>query len=297
VPLLRDLIDQIDRVLGAVLLHVGGGEPLLHFDLMKQLISYLNGTNIVVEYLESNGSSLLKEAHSKLKGLKDAGLDCMLVSISPFHNEFIAVSALRRIMQEVVSVFGYRGLFPWHPGFLPFLEKVSADKPVKLETYFNAYSPEEIAYQLTSIMYVHPGGKGAYLLAKHLPCHPAERLLNKECSDNLGSPVHAHLDLQGNYLTGFCSGLRVGKQSGRDLDRLYREGIRLSRYPILDMLVNQGVRGVYRAALQAGYEPRKEGYVSSCHLCLDARIHLYFHQQNHEELYPSFFYEELRGMR
>jgi hypothetical protein len=104
------------------------------------------------------------------------------------------------------------------------------------------------------------------------------------------------VDYEGNYLTGFCSGLRIGRETGRDLSRLYREGIKMGRYPILDMLVNQGVQGVYEAALKEDYKPREEGYVSPCHLCLDARVHLYFQEQKYEELYPSYFYEELRSL-
>jgi hypothetical protein len=291
--LLETLIDQIDRLLGRILLHIGGGEPLIHFELITSLVSYLRHKRILLEYVETNGSSLLKETITKLKTLHGAGLDRLLLSISPFHNEFISVQQVKRLFRDILSLFGSGGIFPWHPGYLPFLERVSSQRGVPLERYFDEFTPDEVKEQLTSIMYIHPGGRGAYLLARYLPCHPAEAVLEKNCQENLGSPVHAHLDYKGNYLTGFCSGLRLGKRSGLDLHNLYSRGVRLGPYPLLDILVNRGIRGLYEHALQRGYIPSEKGYVSPCHLCLDIRLFFYATDPSYEELYPSFFYDEL----
>jgi hypothetical protein len=90
-----------------------------------------------------------------------------------------------------------------------------------------------------------------------------------------------------------CSGLRLGKEAGRDLGRLLPEGVTLNDYPVLDILINDGVRGRYAKARKAGYEPKAEGYVSPCHLCLDLRVFLSFREHAYEGLYPSFLYEEL----
>ncbi|MFC1823995.1 radical SAM protein [Thermodesulfobacteriota bacterium] len=294
---LLEIIDQIDRVLGNVLLHIGGGEPLIHFDLAKKIISNLAKKRIIVEYLETNGSYLLKNSLSRLQALKDAGLECILVSISPFHNEFIPAERIKKLVEDVISIFGREGLFPWHPGYLPFLEKVSQHEAVRLEDYFDHFSSSEIIYQLTSIMYIHPGGRGAPTLAKYLPCSHPEELLDKKCLENLSSPVHAHIDFQGNYLAGFCSGLRIGTEAGRDLSKLYKEGVRLSHYPLLEVLAKDGVRGLYEKARNSGFGARQEGYVSSCHLCLDLRRHLYFHAESFEELYPGFFYEDIDSLK
>ena len=186
---LLEIIDQIDRVLGNVLLHIGGGEPLIHFDLAKKIISCLSKTRIIVEYLETNGSSLLRNSLPKLQALKDVGLECLLVSISPFHNEFIPAERIKKLLEDVISIFGGGGLFPWHPGYLPFLEKVSQCETVRLNEYFDHFSPSEIVYQLTSIMYIHPGGRGAPTLAKYLSCSPAEELLDHNCLENLANPL------------------------------------------------------------------------------------------------------------
>ncbi len=294
---LLEIIDQIDHTLGSIPLHIGGGEPLIHFNLMKKILSYLKGTNIYVEYLETNGFHLIKDTVPKLKELQAAGLDCLLISISPFHNEFIPLVHIKRIINEIATLFGNQGIFPWHPGYLPYLDKGEIDNPVPLEKHFNMFSSSEILNQLTSVMYIHPGGRGAYLLAKHLPLRPAEEYLDKICVENLGSPVHAHIDYNGNYLAGFCSGLRIGIQTGTDLNNLYTEGIRLSDYPLLDHLVNGGLNALYDQGMKSGFEPDAKGYVSPCHLCLDLRLHMYRQKQQYEELYPNFFYEDLHLLK
>lgn len=288
-----ELIRQMDRVLGPVPLHIGGGEPLLFFDRIQQIVSRVGRTRLILEYVETNGSTLLTDRREKLQRLQKAGLRCLLVSISPFHQAFLPLLELKALLRDVLDVFGPGGLFPWHPGYLPFLERFSSRQTLPVSDYFRRFSNTEIRQQLTAIMYIHPGGRAAQLLARYLPCHPAEVLLKKDCSASLASPDHAHLDHEGNVLTGFCSGLRLGEETGLDLDSLYGKGLPLHAYPLLDLLVHEGLGGLYDYAKKTGYEPRRKGYVAPCHLCLDIRRHLYFQEGTFPELYPAFFYEEL----
>jgi hypothetical protein len=104
------------------------------------------------------------------------------------------------------------------------------------------------------------------------------------------------VDPYGHYLTGFCTGLQIGDKTAFDLDRLYREGIRLATYPILDMLVEGTVGDLRRFAEGLGFSQNREGYVSACHLCGDIRTWLYHHfpyEKRPAELAPGFFYEEM----
>ena len=78
--------------------------------VMPKILSYLKRTEITVEYLETNGAHLVTHTSDKLQALKHSGLDCVLISISPFHNEFIPLRHIRSIMQEIVSVFGRQGI-------------------------------------------------------------------------------------------------------------------------------------------------------------------------------------------
>jgi hypothetical protein len=104
------------------------------------------------------------------------------------------------------------------------------------------------------------------------------------------------MDPYGHYLTGFCTGLQIGSKEAFDLERLYNEGIILSDYPILEMLV-QGTLGDLRSyAEELGFRPDPGGYVSACHLCGAIRTWLYHHlpgDRRPTELTPGFFYEEM----
>ncbi len=104
------------------------------------------------------------------------------------------------------------------------------------------------------------------------------------------------MDPHGRYLTGFCTGLQIGDEEAFDLERLYREGILLADYPVLEMLVRGTVADLRGFAEGLGFRPDREGYVSACHLCGHIRTWLYHHlsgARRPEELAPGFFYEEM----
>jgi hypothetical protein len=294
---LNRLVDHLTETLGPVPIHIGGGEPLLHFERLERLLRRISQTRLQLEYVETNGSTLLTDTEQKIHQLRQAGLNCLLVSLSPFHNEFIAFQDLARVIRMVVDGLGPEGLFPWHAGYLPFLEKAGTEAPLPLKRYWGFFSAPEIIRQLTSVMYIHPGGRAARLLARHLGGYPAEALLGAPCRRNLASPVHAHVDYQGNYLTGFCSGLRLGKESAENLPQLYGRGLELGQYPVLEMLLQGGLRSLYGYALGRGFEPDAAGYGSSCHLCLELRVFLYHHGCRFPEFYPDFLYEELGPLK
>ena len=69
------------------------------------------------------------------------------------------------------------------------------------------------------------------MLAAHLNRKPPENWFRSPCRQNLTSSVHAHIDYRGNYLTGFCSGLRIGQETALALPALFDERIELNRYP------------------------------------------------------------------
>jgi len=82
---------QAVRSLGCRSVHIGGGEPLLRPDGLAAVLKIANALGVAVEYVETN-SSWFKDSRSAeafLKDLRTQGLETLLVSISPFHNEHI----------------------------------------------------------------------------------------------------------------------------------------------------------------------------------------------------------------
>jgi hypothetical protein len=129
--------------------------------------------------------------------------------------------------------------------------------------------------------------------------YPPETYIRKNCLAELSSPVHAHIDMYGNYLTGFCSGLRVGQGTAFELERLYSEAIAIEEHPILEMLVHGTLGDLLSHAHSIGFRPDPKGYISPCHLCGHIRTWLFHHippASRPQELAPSFFYEEMERL-
>lgn len=72
-------------------MHIGGGEPLLRPEELGAVLQIAAQASVAVEYVETN-SSWFKDPDSAiamLAQLGKQGLQTLLVSISPFHNEYI----------------------------------------------------------------------------------------------------------------------------------------------------------------------------------------------------------------
>jgi hypothetical protein len=294
---LDSIAESIANACPQATIHIGGGEPFLCLDRTIFLIGKLKERGLTLEYVETNGFWIRNAtARTMLDKIREAGCPCVLLSISPFHNEFLSMEDNIRAYQMIVEVFGEEGIFPWHPAYYRFLRRVATDRPVPFKEYARHFSKDEIRFQLTSVIYLHPAGRAGVIFSSFLERHPHETYALKNCAAELSSPVHAHLDPYGDYLTGFCSGLRLGCGAGFDLERLYREGLALEQYPILEMLIRGTLGDLLGYAVGRGFTPDQGGYVSPCHLCGHLRTWLYQSIPTHmrpSELAPAFFYEEM----
>lgn len=92
--------------------HIGGGEPFLNFEGLKKVIQKANENDVYIEYIETNASWVENEddVKRKLRELKNLGIETILVSISPFHNEYIPFKKVLRLIQLLDEV-GI-GIFP-----------------------------------------------------------------------------------------------------------------------------------------------------------------------------------------
>ena len=295
------LLDALGDSCPGTPVHVGGGEPFLNLAGLVAVVEGLGRRGIPLEYVETNGYWVKEpQAMSRLEAVRRAGCDCMLLSISPFHNAFLSCRDNEHAYRMIVDTFGPNGIFPWHPGHYPFLRRVDPSRPVPFAEYARHFQPGELEYELTGISYLHPAGRAASTLAGLFGrCQPAGAWLDKRCALDLASPVHAHIDASGRYLTGFCSGLQIGDRQALELARLYEEGISLGEYPVLEMLVRGGLAALFHSAARQGFSPDPAGYVSACHLCGHVRTWFFLslpEEKRPRELAPRFFYEELAAL-
>jgi hypothetical protein len=272
--------------------HLTGGEPFLHFDLL------LEGARIATElgiyaYLETSGAWCLDEdeAMERFQALRNAGLQSVLVSCSPFHAERIPPVRMLRAAHAAISVFGSHRVTVYQSQYLDLLQQFGTQRPTPLSRYADEFGSDGAYRLLWHGFGVISGGRAGYALGHLVPKHPAEAFARETCAGTLLYAHHSHFDLYGNYLPGFCGGLAVG--DWRELPQVL-DDFQAERYPpLIGMLVGRGPYGLMEMAqAEYGYEPL-DGYAGKCHLCVDVRRHLAEAGDDFAEIRPREFYEQI----
>lgn len=270
--------------LGCHSIHIGGGEPLLNAPRLEAVARKAAETGMEIEYVETNSSWYRDESSAveMLKSIKKQGIRTLLVSISPFHNEFIPFYKVKGAMAACANA-GV-SVFPWVRDFYPDLAALDETKPHSLEEYCEVFG-EDYVRSIPSRYWLNFRGRA---LLTYKDCHaeiPLEDLVQKSggCSELEGTS-HFHIDLFGNYIPGLCSGLAIRVEDlGKPLDP--------ERYPLLTVLYSSGIRGLLEyAAAEHGFQPAA-CYTSKCHLCLDIRSFLVRERKlESRELQPTEHY-------
>ncbi len=129
------------------------------------------------------------------------------------------------------------------------------------------------------------------MLGHLVPRYPAETFAETNCMGDILHAHHSHFDLYGNYISGFCGGLRIG--SWRELPQVL-DDFQGCRYPpLIEILIKRGPYGLAQMAQEDyGYQPDNAGYSGKCHLCVDVRRHL-VRIRDFSELRPLSFYDHI----
>ncbi|MBN1781958.1 radical SAM protein [bacterium] len=293
--------DRLDQVLEGIArhrgyltgLHFAGGEPFLNPDLLEHAIRKASDLRLPVDYVETNAfwCHSKERTESMLKRMEEAGLRALLVSCSPFHQEFIPFENVMHAVTIGRRVFGHGGILVYTSYFYDQLSGIDPKKPLPFDLYVEAMGEENASLAFATEYGLIPNGRAATQLAFLYQRRPAEHYSGESCSRELSSPHHIHIDLYGNYIAGLCAGITLGDAA--DLDRLYR-GIDLTDKPVLKCLVEGGVETLLQYAVnEYGYRELPEGYIAKCHLCLDIRRHLAGTGRTFRELGPADFYAHL----
>jgi hypothetical protein len=272
--------------------HLTGGEPFIHFDLLLHGVEQAVSRGIAC-YVETSASWCVEdqETADRFLTLREAGLQAVLVSCSPFHAESIPPIRTLRAIQAAMEVFGGRGLIIYQAEYLNLIQRHEVDRPLPLSHYEQEFGTEEAGRILWQGYGIISGGRSGYALGHLVPNYPAEVFQNARCANEILYAHHSHFDLYGNYISGFCGGLSVG--SWYDLPEVlasYRDG----RYsPLVKVLIEEGPYGLYQLACEEfQYQVQPAGYTGKCHLCVDVRLHLQ-KTGDFPELNPHGFYEQI----
>ncbi len=277
------------RKLGCSSVHIGGGEPLLRPDALGDILEITAKVGVTVEYVETN-SAWFKDIHSAtamLVKLRNQGLQTLLVSISPFHNEYIPFSKVKGVI-EAARQTGIR-IFPWISEFIADLSALDAAGTHAL-TEFETLFGRDYVMRLPQRYWIHMGGRALEAFRPYLADKSAQQIIDinaGNCATELLSTGHFHLDLFGNYIPGLCSGLSIARDDlGKPLPA--------EKYPVLTALFHEGIRGIFKMALEKfDYTPAKENYINKCDLCTEIRT-LFVKNDfgGPAELNPKEFYKQ-----
>ena len=267
-------------------MHIGGGEPFLRPEGLYEVLEAAVEADVCVEYVETNSSWFCASDRTDtiLQEIKARGVDTLLLSISPFHNASVPFCKVAGLMRacEVNGV----GVFPWTMEMLPEVQSLDPGTTHSLDEYRERFGDRFIPDAMNRYGVV-PGGTALKTLAPYMAKRSIEVLLRgpSPCS-RLMRTTHFHVDLFGNYVPCLCPGLSIRLEDLADeLDA--------DRYPILNALVRDGVRGLLDLAVtEHGFAPSPDGYTLPCELCHIIRAHLALGGAfPSPELQPVEFYE------
>ncbi len=267
--------------------HIGGGEPFLNPDGLKEVVREAFDQGVSIEYIETNSSWFIDEpgAVELLSEIRHLGVSTLLVSISPFHNEHIPFRKVLGVM-EACRRSGLT-VFPWVQGFVSDISSFDVDTIHSLKEYTGRFGAGYVA-GIPDRYWMHFGGRAIETFRDLFSPRPASIIAGSCCGcRELADTSHFHLDLFGNYVPGLCSGLAIRSP---DL----RRPLTVTDYPIITTLFNRGVAGLYEIAVsEYGFAPA-DGYLSKCHLCLSIRKYLVMVKKiDSPELQPNQFYENV----
>ncbi|WP_051261303.1 radical SAM protein [Desulfovibrio inopinatus] len=241
--------------------HIGGGEPFLNPEHLIMVARVCREMGLGIDYIETNASwfASMDQAIRFLTTLQQAGVGTLLVSISPFHNEFIPFHKTKGVLAACRKTG--MGIFPWVMDFYSDLDALEHDRPHRLAEYEHRLGPNYLAGTL-SRYWIHFGGRALNTFRSYLPAKSFVEILTQSgpCSE-LEQTSHFHFDPWGDYIPGLCSHLRIPRpDSDRAIDARHAEWI--------DTLYSVGVVGLVQQLPDDVRDSlQQRTYLSKCDLC------------------------------
>lgn len=269
--------------MGCCSVHIGGGEPFLYPEKLLGVIKSASRAGMNIEYVETNSSWFkdLESAEKLLFRMKSAGLKTLLVSISPFHSEFVPLCKVSGVMQACANAG--MNVIPWTKEFYPEIAKFDNSSTVRIEDLVENFG-ESYLSSIPARYWIQPNGRAIKFLQKVYAMQSSVDLAcDRTGCQELLQTNHFHMDLYGNYIPGLCAGISIRNS---DLGKT----LSTRDYPIFNILAESGPGGLIDFAQQHGYTMAHE-YLNKCHLCQDIRRFLLREKgMDSQELQPREFY-------
>ncbi len=272
-------------------LHFTGGEPFLNYPLLVRAVELAEEYDIPSVFVETNSfwCANPETCEERLRELKEAGLDGILISVNPFLVEYTPFERMDLAIELSRRIFGANTMV-YQLEFYEQFKQIGLRGTMSFEKYLEVFGLEGLRW-----VELIPMGRACYKLRNLFRRYPARYFFDENCRSSLLRDWHTHIDNYGNYITGYCGGLSLG--DARRLDELLEEGVDLDERPILGFLIEGTLGDLYDFAVREfGYRERDDGYISKCDLCLDIRRHIVLQTSEFPELAPREFYMRLEDL-
>lgn len=269
-------------------LHFTGGEPFLNYLLLLEAVKIAKEYSIPSVFVETNSfwCTDREKTAEKLRELKEAGLDGILISVNPFIVEYLPFERIENNVSSSFKIFGVNTMIYQYEFYKQFRE-INLRRLLRFEDYLEIFGNQGL--ELAELI---PMGRACYKLGELFDKYPAHVFFRENCRSSLLREWHTHIDNYGNYMTGYCGGISLG--DARKLDQLIEEGIDLDDKPILEILINRNLGELYKLAVREfNYREKPGGYISKCDLCLDIRRCIVLQSSKFTELSPREYYQHL----
>ncbi len=244
--------------------------------------------DIGIEYIETNASWFSDPNSSRkiLESLGNEGLYALLVSMSPFHNEYIPYCKTQGIL-EAAAEAGIHTI-PWIEQLKEDLLSFDVHTPHSLQEYIDKFG-QDYVMQLPSRYWIYFCGRALNTYRPLLQTLSLEDILKYNpgtCRKELLNTSHFHTDHYGYYIPKLCIGIAIDLEDlPGPLDR--------KRYPLIYLLAEKGISGLYHFAMETyGFVPQRNAYLGKCDLCDEIRSFL-SQQESFTELHPDEYYTSL----
>jgi MoaA/NifB/PqqE/SkfB family radical SAM enzyme len=264
-------------------LHFAGGEAFYDY---KHLIACFNVAKeegmLPLRKLETNGFWCKSDqlARERMTEIKEFGIDTLLVSCDPFHQEFVPIEAVKTAERIGNEVFG--------AGVVKIAPRDFFDDPIDMMSL----TEEEKTEVFRGVLDAHPMrmiGRAANSLSHLVEKYPKEEFATALCGRKLLWKKSIHIDPHGNVFPSVCAGITIGNTMKTPLSKIL-EDFDIRNHPMVQTLVERGPLPLMEEAIQAGFADKKEGYSSKCHLCHEARAYFWQTGRYCDEVAPEEAY-------
>ncbi len=269
--------------MGCRSMHIGGGEPFLNFERLVALLKIMRENLLDVDYIETNAAWCTDnisddEILTRLKKVKSLGGNCILISVDPYHIEFVKLKYPLRLIRLCEDA----GLeyFVWKFEYLRSLVHLDHDKTYTRKE-LEAELGENYVYDTANSYGLSYNGRALQIAREYLNLRPIENFLASSPCASITSKGHFHADYNSYFIPPSCTGLGIPLDDLADITK--------EKYPAFFALANGGLKSLYSYAGEQGFSPNKNGYASKCDVCFDMRKFL-LNKKPTADIYPIDYY-------